>query len=53
MRSFLQPATHITLLSSQDLRIAAIALANDAIVITRNRADYEQIAGVMIEDWTL
>jgi tRNA(fMet)-specific endonuclease VapC len=35
-----------------DLKIASIALANHATVITRNLRDFEPIPGLKVEDWT-
>lgn len=40
-------------ISSQDLRIAAIAVTNGAVVLTRNRRHFEKIPGVEFDDWTI
>jgi tRNA(fMet)-specific endonuclease VapC len=38
---------------ANDLRIAAIVIENSAIVVTRNRIDFERIPGVQFEDWSV
>lgn len=40
-------------LGTMDLKIAAIGLANEAIILTRNSKDYGKIEGLSIEDWTI
>jgi tRNA(fMet)-specific endonuclease VapC len=39
-------------IGTQDLRIASIALANKAILLTRNNRDFSQVPNLMIDDWT-
>jgi tRNA(fMet)-specific endonuclease VapC len=39
-------------IGTMDLRIAATALVNDLILVTRNTRDYSQVPGLKIEDWT-
>jgi tRNA(fMet)-specific endonuclease VapC len=35
-----------------DMKIAAIALAHDATVLTRNLKDFSRVPGLRVEDWT-
>ena len=36
---------------TMDLKIAAIALAHDASVLTRNSKDFSRVSGLRFEDW--
>ncbi len=37
---------------TQDLRIASVALSHNAILVTRNRRDFEVISDLRIQDWS-
>ena len=39
-------------IGTMDLKIAAIALSHDALVITRNVRDFQKVPGLQVEDWT-
>ena len=38
-------------MSSADMKIASIALAHEAVLLTQNRQDFERVPNLQIEDW--
>jgi tRNA(fMet)-specific endonuclease VapC len=40
-------------MGTMDLKIAAIVLANNATLLTRNSSDFGKIPGLKIEDWSV
>jgi tRNA(fMet)-specific endonuclease VapC len=40
-------------IGTMDLKIASIALANDALLLTRNVTDFNKVPGLKVEDWSI
>jgi tRNA(fMet)-specific endonuclease VapC len=40
-------------IGTPDLKIAAVALANNLILLTRNRRDFGLVPGLKIDDWSV
>ena len=38
-------------IATRDLKIAAITLANNALLLTANRRDFERVPGLRFENW--
>jgi len=38
-------------IGTMDLKIASIALAHDALLVTNNARDFEQVPGLRVENW--
>jgi tRNA(fMet)-specific endonuclease VapC len=39
-------------IGTMDLKIAAIALTHDAMLLSRNLSDFKKVPGLRVEDWT-
>jgi tRNA(fMet)-specific endonuclease VapC len=40
-------------ISTMDLRIAAIAISRNLVLLTRNISDFSKVPGLVIENWTV
>jgi tRNA(fMet)-specific endonuclease VapC len=40
-------------IGTMDLKIAAVALANDATLLTRNLSDFQRVPNLRTEDWSV
>ena len=50
---YLQLRQQVRMKRTGDMRIAAIALSVDGIVVTRNQKDFSKVPNLKIEDWTI
>ena len=48
---FLQLKSLRNRIGTQDLKIACIELANDALLLSANLRDFEQVPGLQVADW--
>ena len=39
-------------IGTMDLKIAAITISHDALLLSRNLADFRRVPGLRVEDWT-
>ena len=52
-REFQQLRVALRRLGTQDLKIGAVALVKNLILLTRNRRDFGQIPGIVLDDWSV
>jgi tRNA(fMet)-specific endonuclease VapC len=52
MQFFHELRSRKTRLGTNDLRIAAVVLVHDAVLVTRNMRDFKRLAGLRLADWS-
>ncbi len=52
IRRYRQLRTHHRRIGTNDLRIAAIVLEQQGILVTRNTTDFADIPGLQLDDWS-
>ena len=50
---FESPVRSKVRIGTMDLKIAASAIANDALLLTRNLRDFRKVPSLRVEDWTV